>query len=267
MLPYQYYYLTRELYFGSKHARLFGLGLYSPLKDFQDFFDSKSFKYQKLEKNGVIRELILDKGVTFISSKSQNLNLVIGSDDGVRASYFYFYTEYDRSTDFANNPAVKNLHDFFIKDDRVTLKDRKSDKKEQHFVRDYLSPLEAARIEKRGSKLSVTIVSAEEYKKLPKYRWPSIKASWLLWPAIALVYLGPAVAGLFFGNNDQEEISPLMSQPDTSIIVYICTGPQAKSYHIDVNCYGLQSCSADVEEIAIEEAQDYQRTPCHYCCK
>ena len=47
--------------------------------------------------------------------------------------------------------------------------------------------------------------------------------------------------------------------------VWICTGPQSKRYHNDIECKGLDSCSGDTKYITITQAQDMGRTPCPYC--
>ncbi|MCQ2311595.1 MAG: hypothetical protein MJZ64_07605 [Paludibacteraceae bacterium] len=47
--------------------------------------------------------------------------------------------------------------------------------------------------------------------------------------------------------------------------VYICTGPQSKCYHKKKHCRGLRSCSGDIKQITLDEAQHMHRRECHYC--
>lgn len=52
-----------------------------------------------------------------------------------------------------------------------------------------------------------------------------------------------------------------------TVYVYICTGPDAKSYHMKETC--PSNCSGDVIRVTLEEATsakyDY-RKPCGKCC-
>lgn len=47
--------------------------------------------------------------------------------------------------------------------------------------------------------------------------------------------------------------------------VYICTGPMARVYHSDMDCPGLQRCSAEIIEVSVEEAREEDRRPCRIC--
>jgi hypothetical protein len=50
-------------------------------------------------------------------------------------------------------------------------------------------------------------------------------------------------------------------------VVYICTGPMSQCYHIDRNCYGLHSCSKQIQSVSLEEAQEMGRRACRFCCE
>ena len=62
--------------------------------------------------------------------------------------------------------------------------------------------------------------------------------------------------GQFYDNREEE-----------TNMVYICTGKTAHAYHSTDDCYGIQSCKGDIEEVSLDEAVDMGRTPCHYCHK
>lgn len=47
--------------------------------------------------------------------------------------------------------------------------------------------------------------------------------------------------------------------------VYICTGQQSKRYHRSPYCRGLRNCSDEIEEVDVETAEEYDRTPCRIC--
>lgn len=68
-------------------------------------------------------------------------------------------------------------------------------------------------------------------------------------------------------NSASPEVNTFLDTKKQIDVVYICTGPQSKSYHLDVNCYGLQNCSGNIEEISLEEVNNINRKPCRYCCK
>lgn len=55
------------------------------------------------------------------------------------------------------------------------------------------------------------------------------------------------------------------SGDDAASIVYVCTGPNAKAYHTDEDCKGLERCSDDIKEMTEQEAIDMGRHLCHYC--
>lgn len=79
--------------------------------------------------------------------------------------------------------------------------------------------------------------------------------------AVILAFTGP-----LFEEDESTEKSSISTALE-NYNVFVCTGPKSKSYHMDTNCYGLQSCSANIEEISVEEAKDEGRKPCRYCCK
>ena len=73
---------------------------------------------------------------------------------------------------------------------------------------------------------------------------------------------------ILFSDRSNTTINKIVEEPDNNDqTVYICTGPQAKSYHKDEECYGLQSCSAEVDIIPLDVAKNQGRKPCRYCCK
>lgn len=47
--------------------------------------------------------------------------------------------------------------------------------------------------------------------------------------------------------------------------VYICTGKNAKVYHNDRNCKGLNRCSRAVKAITLDEAKRMGRRECKIC--
>lgn len=61
--------------------------------------------------------------------------------------------------------------------------------------------------------------------------------------------------------------NPGQYAPGKSSKVYICTGPKSKRYHYDSTCKGLSSCSGEVREVSLSEAQKMRRTPCRICAR
>ena len=97
-----------------------------------------------------------------------------------------------------------------------------------------------------------------------RYHWLIYSIFWLL--IGILVWFSREK--ILFSDKKANQINKLVEEPANAVgRVYICTGPQAKSYHKNKECYGLQSCSADVAEITLDEAEDQGRHPCRYCCK
>lgn len=47
--------------------------------------------------------------------------------------------------------------------------------------------------------------------------------------------------------------------------VYVCTGPQSKCYHKTTKCRGIRSCSDDIKEVTLKEAQKMGRRACKIC--
>ena len=46
---------------------------------------------------------------------------------------------------------------------------------------------------------------------------------------------------------------------------YICTGSEAKKYHLTRYCSGLNACSAEIKAISFDELTRSTRTPCNIC--
>lgn len=47
--------------------------------------------------------------------------------------------------------------------------------------------------------------------------------------------------------------------------VYVCMGPNSKSYHATSECRGLKRCSTDIKSVSLETAQKMQRRACRLC--
>ena len=251
------------LLFGAQHVKLFGFRLLSELDDFELFLIEQGFRYEYIEKTDGSKEIDIDSCYQFIfKEKSTQFQLAIESKDGVHITGFYFHNDNGYEDEDQRLNTIADMHDFFMKDKRVMTKKIKSEKGCHNFIQDYIAPYEAARIQDDR----FYIVTSEEYKKFPKYRWPSVKSGWILFPVLALIYFGPAIYSLI---SDKAETSAngLFEPVNQTDNVFICTGPQAKSYHKDVNCYGLQSCSVEIEKIPLDQAKDEGRKPCRYCCK
>lgn len=208
-------------------------------------------------------EIDIDSNYQFMfNEKSAQFRLSVHSKDGVHITGFYFHNDNGYKDESQRINTIADMHDFFMKDKRVITKKIKSEKGCHNFIQDYIAPYEAARIQDDR----FYIVTLEEYKKFPKYRWPGIKTEWILFPVIALFYLGPAIYGLI-SDKAEPSANGLLKDVNQTDDVFVCTGPNAKSYHKDTNCYGLQSCSAKIERIPIDQAKDKGRKPCRYCCK
>lgn len=66
-------------------------------------------------------------------------------------------------------------------------------------------------------------------------------------------------------EEEREEEEEEEETADGSM-VYVCTGPTARTYHATPNCRGLSRCSGDVVELSEDEAVDeLQRRPCKIC--
>lgn len=251
------------LRFGAQHVKLFGFRLMSELTDFEEFLFKDGFRYERINKTDGSVEIDIDRDYIFLfSEKSARFSLAIASSDGIHITGFYFYNDNGYKDEDHRVNTIADMHDFFMQDKRVVTKKIKSEKGCHNFIQDYIAPFEAARIQ--DDRFYITTL--EEYKKLPKYRFPNIKSAWILFPFLILFYFGPPIYGLFNSSNNTES-NDLMNVVSSDNRVYICTGPQSKSYHKDTNCYGLQSCSADIEETTVEQAKDEGRKPCRYCCK
>lgn len=90
------------------------------------------------------------------------------------------------------------------------------------------------------------------------------KSWYLLIPLVILLFVGPALYGLLCKNETKSQSERYPNKPQ---MAFICTGPSSRAYHVDLNCYGLQNCSGDIEDMTVEEARDLGRKPCRYCCK
>lgn len=110
-------------------------------------------------------------------------------------------------------------------------------------------------------RISIWYVNHILWKTAPKPEDYQVKTWYLLIPLVVLLFVGPAVYGLL--HNDKHK-SQIIDRPQSA---FICTGPSSRAYHVDLNCYGLQNCSGDIEDMTVEEARDLGRKPCRYCCK
>lgn len=255
------------LNFGAQHIRLFNYRLLSELDEFEMFLIKNGFRYEYIDKQDGGVEIDIDQSYDFVfSEKSASFNLVVYSSDGVHITKFYFYNDKGYKDESQRVNTIADMHDFFMKDKRVTTKKIKAEKGCQNFIQDYIAPFEVGRIED----FRFFIVTSEEYKKLPKYSWLTIKAEWIMWASL-MIFLALLIYSVFVGfssKTSDNSINQLVgSQPAATYKVYICTGPQSKSYHHDKGCYGLQSCSDQIEFVDLVEAQDQGRKPCKYCFK
>lgn len=67
-------------------------------------------------------------------------------------------------------------------------------------------------------------------------------------------------------NNERQSVSSIHTNTtEETENVYICTGKKSHAYHSNINCWGLNKCSGDIEEISKEDAEEMGRTPCHFC--
>ena len=252
------------LKFGAQHIRLFNFRLMSELDIFEEFLFKNGFRYELIEKNSGGVEIDIDSSYDFIfSEESAKFRLAIESADGVHVTGFYFYNENGYKDECQRLNTIADIHDLLMKDSRVITKKIKGEKDCRNFIQDYIATYEAARVENN----SVYITTIDNYKKLPKHIWPKIKSGWILFSVLFLLYLGIPIYSLLSDKKETEIDGLYDSNTKSTEYVYICTGPQAKSYHKDTNCMGLQSCSAEVEQVSIEEAKDEGRKPCRYCCK
>lgn len=65
---------------------------------------------------------------------------------------------------------------------------------------------------------------------------------------------------------EEEEEEEEEGETADGSMVYVCTGPTARTYHATPNCRGLSRCSGDVVELSEDEAVDeLQRRPCKIC--
>ncbi len=252
------------LRFGAQHIKIFNFRIMSELDNFEDFLFKNGFRYELIEKQNGGVEIDIDSSYDFIfSEESAKFRLAIESADGVHLTGFYFYNENGYKDERQRVNTIADIHDLLMKDSRVTTKKIKGEKDCRNFIQDYIATYEAARVEDN----SVYITTIERYRKLPTHRWYGHKIDWIILSsvvALILIVFGSLTA-LKSKNDSMNTISPVYDSGANQ--VYVCTGPQAKSYHKDPDCMGLQSCSAKIETVPIEEAKDEGRKPCRYCCK
>lgn len=254
--------VSHILIFGAQHIKLFNFRLLSEMSDFENFLFVNGFRYEYIEKKNGSAEIDFDSSYDFtFSEESAKFKLAVESSDKVHITGFYFYNENGYKNERQKVNTIADIHDFLMKDSRVVTK--KIEKDNSTFIQDYIATYEAARVENS----SIYITTIERYKKLPMHKWYGHKIDWIILAFVVSVLL--IAFGILFAlksrQNSSNEISPVYSPVKNQ--VYICTGPQAKSYHKNKECYGLQSCSADVEEITLHEAEDQGRHPCRYCWK
>lgn len=252
------------LKFGAQHIRLFNFRLMSELDIFEEFLFKNGFRYEIIEKQGGGVEIDIDSSYDFVfSEESAKFKLAIESADGVHVTGFYFYNENGYKDERQRLNTIADIHDILMKDSRVVTKKIKGEKGCRNFVQDYIATYEAARVEDN----SVYITTIERYSKLPMHKWYAHKVDWIVISVAFIIFFLLIIFGLTASHNKDSKPASLYQTLPNIEQVYVCTGPQAKSYHNDANCMGLQSCSAEVEQVSIEEAKDEGRKPCRYCCK
>jgi hypothetical protein len=62
-------------------------------------------------------------------------------------------------------------------------------------------------------------------------------------------------------------LSPEIQVSNTQNRVYICKGPDSYRYHRNLNCRGLNNCTAEVYEVTVNHARRLKRTPCKICLR
>lgn len=251
------------LKFGSQHIRLFNFRLMSEVEEFEKFLIRNGFEYKFLYKENGSLEIDLEKNYSFITSDtSASFQLAIISSDSVHITGFYFYNDKGYKDEHQRLNTIADVHDLLIKDSRVVTKKIKSEKGCHNFIQDYIAPYEAARFENN----SIYITTIEEYKRLPKYRWPKIKNTWIGYFIIILTYgllIGFTILNYFRDKQEQPTSYKLYEDE----IVFICTGQNSRTYHLFSDCYGLSSCSGEIKEITLEEAHEMERKECRFCIK
>lgn len=75
----------------------------------------------------------------------------------------------------------------------------------------------------------------------------------------ALLLLTLVLVGMFAAGTASED------SPKEEAKVYICVSKNAKRYHCDRDCRGLQSCKHEIRIVTIKEAQERGLTPCKVC--
>lgn len=75
------------------------------------------------------------------------------------------------------------------------------------------------------------------------------------------------VTGFYSSSNEQlSDVEPSDEEEGTvGELVLICTSETSHAYHYYMDCMGLHSCKAGIDEITLEEAKRKGRTPCHFC--
>lgn len=253
------------LRFGAQHVKLFNFRLLSELDDFLDFLFRQGFRYDYIEKKDGGVEIDIDRSYDFVFSEgSTRFNLAIASADGVHITGFYFYNENGYKDESQRVNTIADMHDFFMKDKRVVTKKIKSEKGCHNFIQDYIAPYEAARIQ--DDRFYITTI--DEYKKLPKYRWPTIKGEWVVW-AVIIGFLALTAYSVFIGFSSKDDSTQINTLVDKSVAdrdkVYICTSPNARKYHTTPSCRWLDNCSGDIKEVSLSFAETQGKTPCKGC--
>jgi len=74
------------------------------------------------------------------------------------------------------------------------------------------------------------------------------------------------INSLYSSGNYEDENGPSDEEEGTvGELVLICTSETSHAYHYYMDCMGLHSCKAGIDEITLEEAKRRGRTPCHFC--
>lgn len=98
-----------------------------------------------------------------------------------------------------------------------------------------------------------------------KFKW-IVSASTIVIIAISAMLILPAKCSSdktteSKGTKETKQSKTSLADVET---VFVCTSPGAKVYHAREDCMGLSSCSYEVEEISIDEAETFRR-PCRMC--
>lgn len=267
--------LSSVLVFGAQHLRLFGFRLNTELGIIEDFFWKQGLIYSINENENLSKILTLDNNIVFTLPESKAVfNLSLLSKDGIHVSSVYFYCDKYHKDKLKPYTAYDDIYDMFMKDKRIKSKTIQKNKNGNIEIQDFIAPFEVIRIkdttysdniyqDNNSQDITIHCMTTEDYKSSNKQY--SLKNAWLAWGSVAIILLYLLGYGFLLSGHHESDYNK--NECVDQETVYICTGPKAKSYHMDANCYGLQSCSANIEEISAEEAKDEGRKPCRYCCK